>query len=574
MKKNRIFAMMTALCCAAGMCAAMPSWAAASGEETTLPVNTFAVTGMEGEYYTLIDLSDGMPYSFSLTQYRNYGGEGLPVLGDILAMDGYMAATVLWGMNEFWLYKDEMSGELADSNARITGSLLDNECLVRKTKTVTSKDSAGFVWFGNDTPYYRKSALLNTVDWTAVQDGEQLDFYYYGDVPVFTSFDTEHFFGSVVMLIAEADGLFYCSNGCVLGENTFANYRTGGDAQLECGDLLLLGGYTIDPIEPGQFAFDETGFILNLGDVTSYYSDRCQMTVTAKEGHSFITYTLEDAAGTVYTFETFQPDAVEKYSFTQTMGHEDLVVGESYTFVQNPAGDVLVPLLEEKRATQFVVIGVDEPTDPQKLLLMNPDTNLTYEMRYRGMFFDGEETPQYGDILHFYGAFAATEKIGTNDMSFYDENNVYLTETNGEIGFRIVGSVYDTPTTQTFTAGRVWEWVDHWYSFDGTYNYYTDYLTAYTQPSGIDWTTVKSSDRVTFYTYKGVPMLPTAVAYAGDVNSDNAVTIADVIFLNRQILGDVTAKSTFNQTLADFDANGIIDAADSLMILKRIVELI
>ncbi len=228
-----------------------------------------------------------------------------------------------------------------------------------------------------------------------------------------------------------------------------------------------------------------------------------------------------------------------------------------------------------------VVVGVDDAENPQEYVIC---MDFSGDWRYAYLKADdlaflqeGSQMPAYGDILEVDGLYSIEEQTGTNNLTF---DTAYEDGIAEEI--RIVGSVFDESVSETFAVTASTGDATPYRAqclLANNYTYFFDFTTeedgGYTQPDGIDWTTVKSGDKVTFYTYEGVPMLPTAVAYAGDVNGDNAVTIADVIFLNRQILGDIdTARSTFNQELADYDANGIIDAADSLMILKRIVELI
>ncbi len=59
----------------------------------------------------------------------------------------------------------------------------------------------------------------------------------------------------------------------------------------------------------------------------------------------------------------------------------------------------------------------------------------------------------------------------------------------------------------------------------------------------------------------------------GDVNCDGIINIADVIALNKSLLGDQTV-SPEGQANGDVDNNGTLEAADSLNILKFIVELV
>ncbi len=59
----------------------------------------------------------------------------------------------------------------------------------------------------------------------------------------------------------------------------------------------------------------------------------------------------------------------------------------------------------------------------------------------------------------------------------------------------------------------------------------------------------------------------------GDVNLDGTVNIADVILLNRAMLGDAVLDDAAKD-LADVDLNKIVEGTDSLNILKYIVELL
>ncbi len=62
-------------------------------------------------------------------------------------------------------------------------------------------------------------------------------------------------------------------------------------------------------------------------------------------------------------------------------------------------------------------------------------------------------------------------------------------------------------------------------------------------------------------------------ALCGDVNLDGGVSIADVILLNQAILGD-TQLTDAQRICADSLQDGLIDGADSLLILQNIVELV
>ncbi len=178
-------------------------------------------------------------------------------------------------------------------------------------------------------------------------------------------------------------------------------------------------------------------------------------------------------------------------------------------------------------------------------------------------FLEGQKTLEAGDLieLDFTGDIA---EVVPGCMHLYSESRVTNLGSAAEIGEQKLVTI-----TEYISNMCMYVFEDA----DGKTYYYRDDPGRLYQPQTIlDDTRV--GDQLTCVFYADEPVQPLFLHPMGDVNSDNAVTIADVIFLNRQILGDVTAKSTFNQTLADYDANGTIDAADSLMILKRIVELI
>ncbi len=66
---------------------------------------------------------------------------------------------------------------------------------------------------------------------------------------------------------------------------------------------------------------------------------------------------------------------------------------------------------------------------------------------------------------------------------------------------------------------------------------------------------------------------PGTEAVYGDVNLDGAVSIVDVIFLNKAVLGAETLDDQ-QKANADVDINGKVEAADSLCVLKSLVDLL
>ncbi len=69
-------------------------------------------------------------------------------------------------------------------------------------------------------------------------------------------------------------------------------------------------------------------------------------------------------------------------------------------------------------------------------------------------------------------------------------------------------------------------------------------------------------------------VLPPGTAKYGDVNEDKDITIADVITLNKYLLGDTTIVSSQGLINADVDRSDKLDSTDSLIILKYCVQLI
>jgi len=67
---------------------------------------------------------------------------------------------------------------------------------------------------------------------------------------------------------------------------------------------------------------------------------------------------------------------------------------------------------------------------------------------------------------------------------------------------------------------------------------------------------------------ENIPKAPEPIY--GDVNSDGAIDIMDVIFLNKSILGS-TFLNDFQRQCADVNLDGLLDAGDALNILKYVV---
>lgn len=66
--------------------------------------------------------------------------------------------------------------------------------------------------------------------------------------------------------------------------------------------------------------------------------------------------------------------------------------------------------------------------------------------------------------------------------------------------------------------------------------------------------------------------LPDSEMFMGDVNEDEKIGILDVIKLNRYTLGSCSL-GCYSKSVADVDNSGVLDATDSLLILKEVVGL-
>ena len=92
--------------------------------------------------------------------------------------------------------------------------------------------------------------------------------------------------------------------------------------------------------------------------------------------------------------------------------------------------------------------------------------------------------------------------------------------------------------------------------------------------SSAEFTVCGHSTNTSLIDYCEVKHLPfETFDIAGDVNVDGIIDIMDVILLNKYILGG-TGLSVTESMNADVDHNDMIDATDSLNILKYVVEVI
>ena len=129
-------------------------------------------------------------------------------------------------------------------------------------------------------------------------------------------------------------------------------------------------------------------------------------------------------------------------------------------------------------------------------------------------------------------------------------------------------------------AGKSWVLINtqHLYGGTGNGNYIVGDLNEFgkmymsTVGCGIVWGGISGSEPPAT-TESTESEEPSGVKY-GDVNEDGTVNIADVIVLNKCLLGDVTAVTDQGMRNADVDDNDMVESTDSLNILKFCVGLL
>ena len=161
--------------------------------------------------------------------------------------------------------------------------------------------------------------------------------------------------------------------------------------------------------------------------------------------------------------------------------------------------------------------------------------------------------------------YGAPEKDG-------DPNTLFI---YGKIAADDVEGIY-----RSQDAGKSWVLINtqHLYGGTGNGNYIVGDLNEFgkmymsTVGCGIVWGGISGSEPpATTESTEGEE--PSGVKY-GDVNEDGTVNIADVIVLNKCLLGDVTAVTDQGMRNADVDDNDMVESTDSLNILKFCVGLL
>ncbi len=303
---------------------------------------------------------------------------------------------------------------------------------------------------------------------------------------------------------------------------------------------------------------------------------------TAAEVYGYEEYTVTENTGTMLTLTDTAGEAENYYYDLQVKrGYElynsELVInaqaGDVITFMDDENGDPVVPATQDDLFSrdEFVVIGVDDPEQPQNYVIIasgNPYAAYFLSAKEVEPYLAAGGTPlSYGDIFTVAGGYWCTCFGGTNDFGLEKAETI-----------RIEGSVFDKAETAEFTAiskpnESTYVWLQ---SAEKNYQYPVDFVLGiglslgnvdFMQPDGIDWAKPDVGDKVTMYVYQGVPMVPQALARIGDADGNNEINAGDA----GEILLAAAASGTGTQVDATtgFDVNddGVVNAADASAVL-------
>lgn len=132
---------------------------------------------------------------------------------------------------------------------------------------------------------------------------------------------------TILTVIGTKEDSVILSNGCALLQKELEKY---GDASiaLQCGDVVRVNYTSIEPVDPGRFCMDDDASIEYLGTVNDYYANlRRELTITDIERKG-ATYTLTDADGMVYTWETWMFSGIKEFGYKAEIDPNTLVPGD------------------------------------------------------------------------------------------------------------------------------------------------------------------------------------------------------------------------------------------------------
>ncbi|MBQ2264187.1 MAG: hypothetical protein II341_02190 [Oscillospiraceae bacterium] len=306
---------------------------------------------------------------------------------------------------------------------------------------------------------------------------------------------------------------------------------------------------------------------------------------TAGEVYGYAYYTVTENTGTSLSLTTeLGEEKIYSYHLQASNGFElynselvlDAQAGDTIAFMHNWNGNPIIPtdpMYLHSRA-EFAVIGVDDPEAPQSYIIIRSDSpTAVYQLRADQLepYLAYGGTPlSYGDIFTLAGDYAFTCIWGTNDILLSEPESI-----------RIEGSVFDAEETAEFTLLTAPPEKDGAESFvqirgaETLYEYPVDFVlgtclmshSLHIQPDGIDWTKPDAGDKVTMYTYKGVPMFPKSMQRIGDVSGDGTVNAADAaeLLVNAAENGAGMARAV--SFSADVNADSAVNALDAAAVL-------
>ncbi|MBQ7004133.1 MAG: dockerin type I repeat-containing protein [Oscillospiraceae bacterium] len=336
-----------------------------------------------------------------------------------------------------------------------------------------------------------------------------------------------------------------------------AEFMEEGDFVPDCGDLLHLKGIIVSTTLSGTNSFTFYGEDASVEKVGSVYENA----EVSEFSVSFIdtNHILLEQGEVMHKYFT---DFTDHFAQPGGFDWRQVSTGDGIEFVTYQ-GKPLLPLVDD--GAPYIVTGVDNPQNPQKYVIYSTENKHTYYLPADAddAYFIGEAQPVYGDILRIQGEFGTEPLAATTELFCLSPTVI-----------RVSGSVYDAPVQAAFTVRANLDLMAV-LDVDGKdFAYFTDYTSRCPQPDGIDWRTVQRGDTVTFLTWEGTPVLPTALSRLGDANGDGALSIVDVVMVNRHVMGADMTNTTMNTDAADFDKNGEVTHEDSLSILKRLVGLV
>lgn len=338
------------------------------------------------------------------------------------------------------------------------------------------------------------------------------------------------------------------------------------------GDILdVRTGYCEEPLAAtSAIYFDGVGTNSEISCLYSVF-DTTETEVFTVDGlalgTNFPVLVSQDGKKSIYA-----NDFLRSYVQPGSVDMRDLKKGDEVTmYVMN--GNPVVPATQDDLYTrdEFVVIGVDDPANPQNYVIIasgNPYSSYFLSAQEVEPYLAAGGTPlSYGDIFTVAGGYWCTCFGGTNDFGFEKAETI-----------RIEGSVFDKAETAEFTAiskpnEDTYVWLE---GAEKNYEYPVDFVldiglslgnVDFTQPDGIDWAKPDLGDKVTMYVYNGVPMFPKALARIGDADGDYEINAGDAaeILLAAAESGtgaEVDATSGF-----DVNADGVVNAADASAVL-------